>query len=233
LRVLRQLLVACIVALPITLLLLQCPSLAAPPDVEPLATTREGYKARNERHRYHEHLFSSYATGRKLLPNLSTAYSFNLEIPKEGEEVRIQSTFCTADTVAIVTPYNARPVLSKDESFIFTEYKVEANEILKGNLRVGDRITIARIGGVIDNIPNDHIQFLVPQEWPLVIGHKYIVFLTYLSPTNDYTSYNLGETYEIQPGGRTILQLIHGHKPQPDNITSVLRASSCATGGLR
>jgi len=203
------------------------PVLAQPPDEMDAPTTRAGFKARNERHVSHEAMFASYATGNRLEAGLATATSLNIPLsPYGSDQAAARALLCKADAVAVISVYNQRPVLAKDESFIFTEYKVEVGESIKGRLAVGERTTLARIGGAIE-LPGDHITFVVPQEWPLAVGHKYLAFLRYLPATNDYTSYNVGTTYEIEPGGK-LLKLVHGNKPTPDTLMSALRDDACA-----
>jgi len=191
-------------ALAFALCLAVLPAFAQPPEAPEMdaPTTREGYKARNERHVAHEKMFAAQAgvaLGVKIPHGVTIETVRHVMYgPGQSLEARTQKLGCTADAVAIVTPYNQRPVLSQNENFIFTEYKVEVNEVMKGALRVGDRITIPRLGGTIQ-LPDEKIGYDVADYQPLVIGQKYLVFLTYLSATGDYAGTSARGFFEIRP----------------------------------
>jgi hypothetical protein len=104
---------------------------------------------------------------------------------------------CQSGAVAIVTVINQRPVLSQGENYIFTEYKVELNEVIKGGLAADQRATITQIGGMID-LPGDRMSFAATDTQPLVVGNTYLAFLEHLPATNDYA---VIAVYEIRPGG--------------------------------
>lgn len=192
-------------ALAAALCLAAWPALAVPPDQEmDTPTTREGYKARNDRQRAHEEMFAPfYARDRKWSLNGGRDY---LECPVLDPAVladQMRAMSCNSDAVAVVTVYNQRPVFSRGENFIFTEYKVETNEVIKagpGSLAPGSRTTIARIGGEIV-LPTEHLGMKINIEPPFLVGGQYLVLLRYLPATNDYVLQSHDSAYEIRPGG--------------------------------
>lgn len=210
----------------LTPLLLLCalPVFAIPPDpTMDSPTTRVGYKARNDRQRAHEVMFALWTAHGK-------------RIPVNGGQAMVYDTpifsglpTCKADVIAIVTLYNQRPVLSRQENFIFTEYKVEVNETIKGNLRVGERTTIAYPGGEI-NLPGDHFTYTIQNHAPWTVGSKYLVFLKYLPITNDYTILDTYSAHEVEPGGNTCL-MAYGAKPTAGLLTKVRATANECVGG--
>jgi len=197
-------------------LLWALPTFAAPPiaPIEPLATTRAGYKARNDRQRWHEaNLYprSLYGTAGPIPRGGSAATIIDYVSQPRSQQETLWQLGSSADLVAIMTVYNARPVLSQREDFIFTEYKVETNEVIKGTLRVGDRTTVTRAGGTIV-LPDEKITF--DADRPLVVGSTYLMFLRHLPATNDYTEMSHEALLEIRPGGR-MQSLYGGSAPIP------------------
>lgn len=198
------------------------PALAVPPDQEMDApTTREGYKARNDRQRWHEaNLYKFHAQGRKMGANATVGIYPHTTLPPRGQTQEGALT-CSSNTIAIVTVYNQRPVLSRGEAFIFTEFKVEVNETLRGSIRVGDRTTITQLGGDID-LPADKLHYDDATAQLMSVGRQYLAFLRYLPATNDYAFLM---AYELQPGGLT-RRLTHGYPSERSDLVATTRTAA-------
>lgn len=190
----------CLTALVMMWPLLALAQSERPPEQETeIAQTRAGYKARNDRHRSHEAMYARFWGGRyarryDVGSGLHRAI-VDRTLPPMGM-TQAQYVTCGADAVAIVTVYNQRPVLAQGENFIFTEYKGELNEAIKGHLAVGQRITMTQIGGTID-LPGDRLGLVTSDALPLMVGSKYLAFLRYLPATDDYA---IDTAYEVGPG---------------------------------
>jgi hypothetical protein len=209
----------------VALCLVALPAFAAPPDPEmDTPTTRDGYKARNERHVSHENtVFKGWATGPKFEANGGRSVYMDFLPIGTPKLTGMQYMTCQADVVAVVSVYNQRPVLSQGENFVWTEYKVEVNEVLRGHLAVGARTTIAYPGGEI-NLPGDHLAYRIQNYMPLLVGGQYVAFLKYLPATNDFTPANMGAVYSVEPGGFSHRMVEHAERE-----TGALAAVRAAT----
>ena len=208
----KTLLVLCLSAWS-TLALAQAPDSSRPPTEETaIVQTRDGYKARTPRHVSHErNVYKFDGHGWKFPVNQGSRVLDHIPLPADPAQWR-REIACKSDAIAVVTVVSQRPVLSQGENFIFTEYRVEISDSIKGRLVVGQRTNITRIGGTIV-LPGDRITFAVNSSPELVVGNKYLVFLRHLPETDDYTPVAPRTTYEVRPGGR--LQMVHdGYKPQ-------------------
>lgn len=183
------------------------------PKTEEATRIREGQMT--DKQRQHSKLFKH--SGRKLIDIASTRTG-DVEVEEEmGYVIRVseakprvpvfESAVCNADAVVIGTIDSKSSQLTEDENFVFTDYQVTLEEVIKDNssapLRGADKITTTRDGGVVE--VDDRIFRAKRSDFePPLIAHRYLLFLRFIPATGSYLMYGSG-TFQLE--GQKILAL--------------------------
>lgn len=187
---------------------------------------REGVLSEKQKqHRKIYKGFESVTRGRKLRE--LAAERGDVDVIQVVGNVRVPRAFsldeylrgltCKADAVVIGVVRSKASQLTEDGSFVFTDYELVAEEILKNNpaapLQPGDNLTSTRTGGAVE-LNGRVIRALDQHNNPLEIGGKYLLYLQYLPATGAYKPFSdslNGDTFQL--GGPKAIQA--SHKPLP------------------
>jgi hypothetical protein len=156
-----------------------------------------------EKQRKHSRLFKRYASltnGKKLKDTTSETGEVNIAVGigdrplNSGFDLNafVHDSGCRADAVLLGTVNNKTSQLIEDGTFIFTEYDMTVDEVLKNNsaspINPGSKITVARAGGTV-RLNGRTIRALDRSERPLEINGRFLLFLQYIPDTGAYKSY--------------------------------------------
>lgn len=99
---------------------------------------------------------------------------------------------CQSDAVVIGLVKSKSSHLSEDETFIFTQYEISVQDVLKNNIdspiEVNNTIEIVRPGGLIE-LDKQRFRMEDLSYLPLQKNKKYLLFLKFNSSANGYTSF--------------------------------------------
>lgn len=129
-------------------------------------------------------------------------------LPETGPHPPVfQSAVCNADAVVIGILTDKASQLTDEGSFVFTDYQITVQEIIKNNsvapLQASGVITGTRDGGVIEL--NNRIFRAKREDFdPPVVGQRYLLFLRFIPATGAYLMYGNG-TFQLN--GQGILAL--------------------------
>lgn len=161
--------------------------------------------------REHSKLYKDYKTGEKLTTRAA----------EEDVEVKIgtpmgggipgatqfdlyeflRDSACNADAVVIGRIESKSSQLTEDEDFIFTDYELTVEEILKDNpaapVQLGYNMTITRPGGLI-RLNSRNIKATDSSFKPLEIDKRYILFLRFIPTTGAYKALNSKSSFQIR-----------------------------------
>jgi hypothetical protein len=111
----------------------------------------------------------------------------------------LEGISCDADAVVEGTIVNGTPLFTPNGKFIFTEYKLKVENILKNNrkssIQKSQEITVVRAGGRI-NIAGRSISASVGTSVYPTTGERYLLFLRYLPATKSYRAW-LNGTFQV------------------------------------
>lgn len=112
----------------------------------------------------------------------------------------IKALVCGADAVVVATATNKRSQLTLDGTFVFTDYEMVVDEVIRSkttlNLQTASNITVTWPGGAI-LLNNRRIRVTDNSFGILKVGKQYVVFLSYLTASDDYTPLNSRATFEF------------------------------------
>ena len=160
----------------------------------------------NEKQKHHRKLFKH--SGRSLSEiageqtgevQVVEGLPFVVGTQKTQRRPVFQSAFCNADAVVVGTIKEKSPHFTEDEKFIFTDYHIIVDELLKNNaaspLAPSSLITITRDGGAL--ILNNRT-FRATQEGfdPPAVSKRYLLFLRFIPESDSYLMYGNG-TFEL------------------------------------
>lgn len=161
----------------------------------------------------HSKLYSKYNSERKI-PELMRKEKGDVEVyrlsplgadvsagPIETTSDILRRASCDADAVVVAVVKAKSPQLTEDESFIFTDYEVTVEQILKDNesatIVPGSIITMTRPGGTI--LLNNKTARAVDESFPpLRLRQRYVLFLQFLPAIGTYRSIESGESFEVR-----------------------------------
>lgn len=107
---------------------------------------------------------------------------------------------CKADTIVVATVKSKASQLTSDGTFIFTDYELSVEDVLKNNpiayVQNGSEITFTRPGGVV-SLTGKTLSVRDKSFKPLEANRSYLLFLTYLPSTGAYKSTSSEGTFEI------------------------------------
>jgi hypothetical protein len=106
----------------------------------------------------------------------------------------IQFAGCNADAIAVGTLTSETPHLTPAENFIFTDYEMTVEEVIKANaastIQAG-KIVITREGGTLRQ-GGRTFHADVEGFKPFALGNRYLLFLRYIPATDAYLAYANG-----------------------------------------
>ena len=104
-------------------------------------------------------------------------------------------TVCNVGTIVVGTLTTDLPQLTDDESFLFTEYTLHVEEVIKSasanRLKTGETITVIREGGV-GQINGRTVRAEREGFKPFTLGQRYVLFLPDVPETGAYLAYPYG-----------------------------------------
>ena len=168
-----------------------------------------------ERQRQHGKLFKH--AGRKLR-DIATRQTGDVEVeeevglmmvlPQTGPQRPVfQSAVCNADAVVIGIVNDKSSQLTEEENFVFTDYQITIEEVIKNQpvapIQVASAITGTRDGGVIE-LNNRIFRAKRADFDPLFVGQRYLLFLRFIPATGSYLMYGNG-TFQLE--GQRVLAL--------------------------
>lgn len=103
----------------------------------------------------------------------------------------LQGLSCRADAVLIGTVKNKASQINEDGTFIFTDYELVAEDVLKNNaiapINSNTNITVTRAGGAI-KLKGHIARAMDAREVPLIVGEHYLLYLKFVPDTGAYKS---------------------------------------------
>lgn len=125
----------------------------------------------------------------------------------------LEGAVCNADAVVVGTLAEESAFLNEDETFVFTEYRLDAAEVIRNNaaapIKPGDSLTIVRDGGTV-RLDGRAVRALTADFEPFKTGGRYVLFLRHVPATGAYLAYLYG-SFEL--GGAEVRAL--GKVPRP------------------
>jgi len=101
---------------------------------------------------------------------------------------------CAADAIFIGTVRDQKGQLTEDQTFVFSNYKIFVDTIIKNNGETGlsplTTVEVSRLGGEIQ-IHGHRVKAISQAAQPLEVGNRYLLFVTFLPEKNNFASNNL------------------------------------------
>ncbi len=146
------------------------------------------------------------------------------EAPLTAERL-LNRLACNADLVIVGSVTGKAAHLTENESFVYTEYNLTVDEIIKNNeiapVETKKEIEVVRPGGVI-KLENRVIKVTDKSFAPLNTNNKYLLFLKFVPDTGGYRAFNTAGDFQIVEKG---FNKITG-KALPDEMQSGMDAES-------
>jgi hypothetical protein len=147
----------------------------------------------------------------------------------------LQEIGCDADAVLIGETKGKTSQLTENEDFVFTDYDVKVNQILKNNVRspinIENNIVVTRIGGKIRY--RGRIFTALDQNFrPFKLNSLYLLYLKYIPETDSYRafpngSFHLENNILEQLGGKSKVVVESDIIPQFVNRVSSTLTMPC------
>jgi hypothetical protein len=107
---------------------------------------------------------------------------------------------CGSDAVIVGTVKDKTSQITEDRSFIFTDYTLIVEDVLKNNklapIHLNSEITVTRPGGTI-LLNGRKVRALDESIPPLTAGEKYLLLLHHVHATEAYATNGSGETFQL------------------------------------
>lgn len=107
----------------------------------------------------------------------------------------LQTIVCNAEAIVAGVINDGSPQLTEDESFLFTEYTMTVEKVVKDNaavpIQIGTNISVVRDGGE-GRINGRTIHAKVEGFKSFEVGKRYILFLRFIPETDSYLAYANG-----------------------------------------
>src|SRR2546423_609195 len=159
----------------------------------------------------HSKLYKGYRTGKKLRDLTTTVGDVSLrrDIGAQGGDTDepsfdlqkfLREMASDADAVVVGTVKNKSSQLTEDEDYVFTDYELSVEEVLKDNpaatIRANNKITVTRPGGTI--LLNGRIVEAVDEAFqPLRKKGQYLIFLRFIPSTGGYQALGSKASFQI------------------------------------
>lgn len=160
-----------------------------------------------DKQKAHSQLYESFGTGNKIRD----------ELIKHQSDLVVSTTACPvlsieplpdlvselaqkSDAIVIAELVSKSSQITTGGTYIFTDYELRVTDSLKSprpeTLRPDSTITVTRPGGKV-LLFGQVAQFRSAAFKPLLPGHRYLLFLTYLPTTGAYRAVNSDSTFDI------------------------------------
>lgn len=163
--------------------------------------------------REHSKLYKNYNSNRKI-PDLARKEKGDVEVYRLsplGADVSagptpttveiLKRAICDSAAVVLGVVKGKSSQLTEDESFVFTDYEIAIEQVLKDNdaaaIRSNGEITFTRPGGTLF-LNRKRVRATDESFRPLKVGQQYLLFLEFLPATGTYKSIETGESFEVQ-----------------------------------
>lgn len=159
----------------------------------------------------HSKLYKQYRTGKKLRDLTATIGDVTLrrKVGAQGADPNeapfdlqkfLQTMVSDADAVVIGTVKNKSSQLTEDEDYVFTDYDLSVDEVLKDNpaspVRAHSKITITRPGGTI--LLNGKVVNAVDEAFlPYRKGAQCLLFLKFIPSAGGYQALNSLSSFQL------------------------------------
>ncbi len=155
-----------------------------------------------------EHSKLYMQAGRKKISDAPDGKIIIINPPWADEAARNRLTFdehlqemtCQADAVVVATVRSKASQLTSDGTFIFTDYEVLVEDVLRNNsadlIQPKKEITVTRSGGAV-SLRGKTLSIIDRTFKPLDTNKSYLLFLTYLPATGTYKSISSEGSFEI------------------------------------
>jgi hypothetical protein len=204
-----------------------------------------------EKQRQHSKLYKEYNVGLPTIPEQLDSGQPGVLIKKgpplvgvPGDPVSIsfhdflRDLACGADAVVIGRVKNKSSQLTEAKDFVFTDYEVTVDEVLKDNtanhIAPKTDITITRPGGKIQ-LDGKTVQAIDASFPALKIGKRYLFFLNFVPTTAAYKAVSRKGSFEL--GGVKVSKLIEEplfvDKEIDDTISFMTEARTAVAEGCR
>ena len=158
-----------------------------------------------QKQKEHSKLYKTYGSGPDLRKQAATSEG---DITKEitfgnifssGEPNSLppflNAITCDADAIVIGTPKSESSQFTENGSFIFTDYEVTVEQVLKDNatapIQVGSNLIVTRPGGAI-KLNGRNIRALIEDFKLFKTGERYVLFLRFIPTTSAYRAFGSG-----------------------------------------
>lgn len=143
-------------------------------------------------------------------------------------------TVCNVGTIVVGTLNTDSPQLTEDESFLFTEYTLNVEEVIKSQpakrLKAGETITVIREGGV-GQINGRTVRAEREGFQPFTLGERYVLFLQDIPETGAYLAYPYGSIEldgdAVMPFGKMPEGVPTARAPFLDAIRNTTATAKC------
>lgn len=161
----------------------------------------------------HRKLYKEYRRDRKL-PDIAATATSNLEVregvgqkifqpnsPRFDFQTFINNLACDADAVIVGVIKSKSSQLTEDENFIFTDYQLLVQDVLKNNIAApiqnNTSIIITRPGGTVQ-INGRNVTAVDESFNPLDIEGRYLLFLRFIPNTGSYKASISTGSYQLK-----------------------------------
>jgi hypothetical protein len=168
----------------------------------------------------HSKLYKKYNSDRKI-PDLARKEKGDVEVyrlsplgadlssgPAPTTSDILMRATCNAEAVVLGVVRRKSSQLTEDESFVFTDYDIAVEQVLKDNrsysINTISEITITRPGGTIA-LNGKEVRAIDESFRTLQVGQRYLLFLQFLPTTGTYRPIDSGESFELR--GNTVKSL--------------------------
>lgn len=183
-----------------------------------------------DKQRAHGRLYKGFGNGKKL-KHIAAEIRGGVKVKRNtplpvGESIPAPtlSDFskrlaCNADAVVVGVVNSKSSQLTEDGDFIFTDYELNIEDVLKDNAQAhlvpNISFTLTRPGGKV--LLNGYILEAEDASFkPLAIGGRYTLFLKFIPSTGAYASLNSTSTYELR-GNKVTGQTEEAAHPELNN----------------
>lgn len=161
----------------------------------------------------HKKLYKNYRREKKL-PALAAEATGDFEIIEgvpqkvfQSDAPRIQPQdflsrlLCKSDAVVVGTIKDKNSDLTEDDNFIFTDYELAVEDVLKDNaahsIQPATQITVTRPGGTLQ-LSGRTVTAIDEGFKPLQPGSRYLLFLQFVPATGAYTTSASAGSYQLK-----------------------------------
>lgn len=161
-----------------------------------------------ERQRQHSKLYrrASRKDLRKTKESVQVVFTTPFIEPDDEKtpptiEELLQRTTCAAEAIVIGIVENKTSQFTEDGGFVFTDYDVRVQEVLKNNARMpvqqNGTLILTRPGGAV-TFDGKTVNIIDKSFEPLVSGNSYLLFLRQISSTGGYQAVDSDSSYQLE-----------------------------------